>query len=167
MSSATSRPSAPVAAWLWLRKQAKPFLKFGIVGGFSALVDIGLFNLLLLDPDFGERPLLAKTISVAISTVTAWLGNRFWTFRGKHRKDFWVELLEYALVALGGLGIALGFLWISHYVLGFTSLLADNISANVLGLAAATAFRYLLNVYWVFGESRSHNVDSTESTENA
>ena len=43
---------------------------------------------------------------------------------------------------------------ISHYVLGFTSLLADNIAANVVGLVLGTAFRFLMYRYWVFGSAR-------------
>ena len=39
---------------------------------------------------------------------------------------------------------------ISHYALGFTSPLADNIAANVVGLGLATAFRFWSYRRWVF-----------------
>ena len=39
---------------------------------------------------------------------------------------------------------------ISHYVLGFTSPLADNIAANVVGLVFATTFRFVGYRTWVF-----------------
>ena len=48
------------------------------------------------------------------------------------------------------MGIALACLWISHYVLGFASPLADNIATNVIGLALGTAFRFTLYRFWVF-----------------
>ena len=48
------------------------------------------------------------------------------------------------------MGIAVGTLAISHYVLGFTSPLADNIAANVVGLALGTAFRVWSYRRWVF-----------------
>ena len=58
---------------------------------------------------------------------------------------------------VGGFGLVVGVdrtgmacLWISHYLLGFTSLLADNISSNVIGLALGTAFRFWLYRTWVF-----------------
>ncbi len=146
---------------LWLLDQVKPFMKFGLVGLVALLVDIGLFNAIRqLEGPVGEDsflPLIAKVCSVSVSTIVAWLGNRWWTFRSTRRKRFLLELVEYALVALGGMAIAVGCLWISHYVLGFTSVLADNISANVIGLMLATAFRFLLNRYWVFHGGRSHH----------
>ena len=52
------------------------------------------------------------------------------------------------------MGIGLLCLWVSHYVLGFTSILADNISGNVIGLALGTAFRFTLYKLWVFAPHR-------------
>lgn len=142
-----------------MRNQVKPFLKFGVVGLVALVVDVGFFNLLLLGGVSNNTfmPIFAKITSVALSTVVAWLGNRFWTFRTTKRKRFMLELMEYSIVALGGMIIAVGCLWVSHYVLGFTSTFADNVSANVIGLVLATAFRYLLNRYWVFHEARAHH----------
>ena len=50
-------------------------------------------------------------------------------------------LIFLAVSAVGGL-IAMGCLGFSHYVLGLTSKLADNISANGVGLVLATLFRF-------------------------
>ena len=41
-----------------------------------------------------------------------------------------------------GLLIALSYLATSHYLLGFTSRLADNLAANGVGLVLGTAFRF-------------------------
>ena len=41
---------------------------------------------------------------------------------------------------------------ISHYLLDFTSRLADNIAANVIGLGLGTAFRFWSYRRWVFPE---------------
>ncbi|WP_246159946.1 hypothetical protein [Microbacterium rhizomatis] len=38
----------------------------------------------------------------------------------------------------------------SHYLLGFTSQLADNISGNVVGLVLGTAFRFAAYRWLVF-----------------
>lgn len=51
--------------------------------------------------------------------------------------------------------IGLTCLWVSHYVLGYTSLLADNISSNVIGLALGTVFRFWLYREWVFRPRRA------------
>ena len=47
-----------------------------------------------------------------------------------------------SLFNLIGLGLSVATLVISHDLLGLTSRLADNISANVVGLALGTVFRY-------------------------
>ncbi len=39
-------------------------------------------------------------------------------------------------------------------MLGFTSVLADNISSNVVGLVLGTAFRFALYKWWVFAPHR-------------
>lgn len=142
----------------WIRAQVKPFLKFGTVGLVAAAVDIGLFNVLnfyFQELSFRGAPIYAKIISVILSTLVAWLGNRSWTFRASRQQNHFKELFEYFVVAAGGLIIAILPLWVSHYLLGYTSVLADNISANIVGLGLATVFRYLLNKYWVFSATRS------------
>lgn len=142
----------------WLKQQLVLFSKFGAVGVIAALFDVAIFNLFV----GGLRlpPIEAKILSGLISTVFAWVGNRYWTFREQRRSQKILELFEYLMIAGGGLLISLFCLWISHYVLGFKSLLADNISGNFVGLILATLFRYFGNQYWVFGNSRKHN-DST------
>jgi hypothetical protein len=54
------------------------------------------------------------------------------------RKEYSLFFLLNAI----GLLIALTCLGVSHYLLGFTSTLADNIAANVVGLALGTTFRF-------------------------
>ncbi|CAN5210914.1 hypothetical protein BH11ACT4_BH11ACT4_01910 [soil metagenome] len=141
-------------------------LKFGAVGLVGYAIDVGVFNLLrvgALGPAL-EAPLAAKAFSVTVSTLATWLGNRFWTFRDRRRRNVALELLEFAAIAVAGLGIGLLCLWVSHYLLGFTSLLADNISANVVGLVLATAFRYLMYTFWVYAPTRSDSLAAPMTT---
>ena len=131
--------------------------KFGVVGGVAYVVDVSLFNLLSFvgqPPLLAGQPLLAKIISTTVATVVAWLGNRYWTFRHTRRPDAAREFLLYLIMCTIGLGISLTCLWVSHYVLGFTSALADNIAANVVGLAAGTAFRFWAYQRFVFTHER-------------
>ena len=53
---------------------------------------------------------------------------------------------------MNGLGMlpAVICLGVSHYLLGFTSLLADNISANIIGLVLGTILRFFLYEHTVF-----------------
>lgn len=142
-------------------------VKFGVVGVFGYIIDVGIFNLLRFE-HFGEgtwasTPLGAKVVSVTVATIVTWFGNRYWTFKDRRRANFVLELLEFSGIAALGMGIAVGCLYISHYVLGHASPLADNISANVIGLAIATAFRFLMYRFWVYGNHRADGLHRREA----
>ncbi|ACQ79417.1 GtrA family protein [Beutenbergia cavernae DSM 12333] len=135
-----------------LRGLLPELLRFGSVGAVAFVVDVGLFNLLRFGPGhlLEAKPLTAKVVSVAVATLVAWLGNRHWTFSDRRTASRTREFIGYSLVNVGGMVIAVGCLWFSHYVLGLQTALADNIAANVVGLGLGTAFRYLGYRSWVF-----------------
>jgi len=54
-------------------------VRFIITGGFSGVVDFGLY--VLLYKGLGVQPDLAKSIGFIAGTVTAYLINRRWTFQ--------------------------------------------------------------------------------------
>ena len=141
-------------------------LKFGVVGLVGYVIDVGLFNLLRLgvfgDGHVLQDPIGAKVLSVTVAVLVTWFGNRYWTFREHRRENYLLELLEFAVVAAGGLLIGLLCLWVSHYVLGFDNLVADNISANVVGLLLGTTFRFLLYRFWVYGHHRKDGLSARE-----
>lgn len=127
-------------------------LRFGTVGGVAFVVDTGLFNLLRFGPGglLEDKPLTAKVVSVAVATVVAWLGNRYWTFADRRTETHLREFLGFVVVNIGGMVIALGCLWFSHYLLDLRSPLADNVSANGVGLVLGMVFRYLAYRTFVF-----------------
>jgi len=133
-------------------------VKFGVVGLIGMVIDVSLFNALRLgafgDHHFFQTAIGAKILSTSVAIIFNWIGNRLWTFRENRRQNVTLELVEYVLVSIGGLLIAVGCLWISHHLLGLTSLLADNIATNIIGLALGTAFRFFLYRYWVYGVHR-------------
>jgi len=141
-----------------MRKLLLQFVRFGLVGGVGFVVDFGVFNLLratVFAPEaVHEGPIFAKLISTALAILVNWVGNRFWTFRDHRGPQLLREGVEFAVVSVGGLLIGLACLWISHYLLGLTSTLADNISSNVIGLGLGTAFRFALYRFWVFSPRR-------------
>lgn len=131
-------------------------LKFGTVGGLGFVVDLGLFNLLQHGPAavLAGKPITAKIFSVGIAMLVTWLGNRLWTFAKQRTSTRVKEFIGFVVVNIGGMAIAVLCLWISNYVLGFKSALADNISANGIGLVLGTAFRYFAYKYLVFTGSQ-------------
>lgn len=136
--------------------------KFGVVGLGALVVDIGLFNLLRFSGGQGpmfDRPISAKIVSVAVATLVAYFGNRYWTFRDRGRTRMSRELAMFFLLNGVGMLIAISCLYVSHYVLGLTSALADNLSANVIGLGLGTLFRFWSYRKWVFPELADNAAD--------
>ncbi len=135
------------------RQWLTEFLQFCVVGLGAYVVDVGLFNLLAHGGHVhlpGDPSMTAKVISVTISVIFSWVMNRLWTFRQQRSGDKAREFLMFVLVNIAGMLIALACLWFSRYVLDLRSQVADNISANVVGLVLGTAFRYIMYRYVVF-----------------
>jgi putative flippase GtrA len=134
-------------------------VKFGVVGSLGFALDIGVFNLLrvgVLGTDqWWSTALGAKVVSTSLAIIFNWLGNRFWTFRHERHTHIVQEFIEFVVASLLGLGVSLAFLWFTHYVLNFTSLLSDNISGNVIGLGLGTVVRFVLYRYWVWSPRRA------------
>ncbi|MCC3282839.1 GtrA family protein [Arthrobacter caoxuetaonis] len=126
---------------------------FSLVGTIAFLVDIGLFNLLVARV-LDDNPISAKIVSVVVATTISWLGSRYLTFRRTRGRSVRSETILFALTNLVGLGIATGCLFVSHYLLGFTSQFADNISGNVVGVLLGNVFRYFAYRYIVFTEPK-------------
>ena len=135
------------------RRLARELAKFGTVGLVALVVDVTTFNLLRFAGGEGPlytKPLTAKVISVVLATIVAYVGNRFWTYRNRRHQGYLREYVLFFVINGIGLAIALVCLWFSHYVLGLTTPLADNISANVIGLALSTLFRFWAYRTFVF-----------------
>lgn len=127
--------------------------KFGAIGLVAYIIDLTVFNSLRFAGGEGplfDKPLTAKALSVMVATTFAYFGNRHWTFKDRTRSSFRREYALFFVFNGVGMIISLSCLWISHYLLGFESALADNISANVIGLVLGTVFRFWGYHNWVF-----------------
>lgn len=131
-------------------------IRFCIVGGANYVVDVTVFNVLLFTI-FSSMPISAKTIAVSVATIFSWVANRMWTFRARRTQSLTREFISFIVVNILGMLPALLCLQISHYWMGLTSPLADNISANVIGLILGTILRYVCYRSFVFTGSGSAN----------
>jgi putative flippase GtrA len=135
------------------RSRVRELLIFAVVGGVGYLVDVGVFNLLRYAGEPGlleHKPLTAKAISVAVATIVTYAGNRHWTWRHRAWSGTHREFAIFVVLNAVGMAIALACLAVSHYVIGLTDPVADNVSANGVGLALGTAFRFWAYRRWVF-----------------
>jgi putative flippase GtrA len=140
--------------------------KFGSIGLVAFAIDVALFNLLRFVGQGGEgllydRPLTAKLVSVLVAMTFAYFANRHWTYADRSRSGLGREYLLFFVFNIIGMLIALATLWTSHYALGLSGPVADNISANGVGLVLGTMFRFWAYRTYVFPqESVSEESDS-------
>jgi putative flippase GtrA len=121
--------------------------KFGIVGAFNAGLDIALFNVLRAQ---GVGPLTSKALSVSVAATSSYFMNRHWSFAHRARTGVRREYVLFIILSGVGLLITEICLGTSHYLLGFTSTFADNVSANGVGLVLGTLWRFWSFKRWVF-----------------
>ena len=160
----TAPPSAPVPFLDRLplvralpparRARTTEILRFLMVGGMNWVVDFAVFNIVRAATQ-GHWVMLAKVAAVAVATLFSWVVNRSWTFRSRATDTPHRELAGFVVVNVLGMVPPLACLWFSHHVMWWTSVLADNISANVVGLVIGTILRYLGYRFLVFTGSAS------------
>ena len=149
-------PASSIAqrALAWTRE----FIQFGLVGATAFIVDMGLFNLLQHGP-FGVlagHPNAAQFIAAATATLYSWIANRLWTYRGRTQDNATHEAILFFVANICGIAISQFCLLFTHYILRFTSALADNIAVYVVGFVLGTAFRFFFYHYVVFtGRTRA------------
>ncbi|WP_085369149.1 GtrA family protein [Leifsonia sp. NCR5] len=141
--------------------------KFGAVGAVGVLVNLAVFNLLLLTAMSASHwgALVATVIANAVAIATNYVGNRYWAFAKERRSNVAREGVEFLIVSICGLVIPVLCVYVSRVVLGFDSRLADNIANNVVGLALGTVFRFAFYRWWVFAPHRGGRDAATTTTE--
>lgn len=122
--------------------------KFGVVGFVAFVIDLGGFNLLFYGPLEG-RLATSRLISGAVATTVAWIGNRVWTFRHRHKRAAHHEALLFFVVNGVGLLVSTGYLNATHDWLQMTSRLAVNVN-TIIGIALATLLRFWAYRKFVF-----------------
>jgi putative flippase GtrA len=135
-------------AQLSLKTQA---LRFVATGGFSAIVDFGLYVLLL---HLGMRDAeilgvpgvnVAKTLSFVAGTTTAYLINRRWTFQAHASKARFIAVVAlYALTYCVQLGINYLF------YLEFEDRPWGVPVAFVIAQGTATVINFIVQRVWIF-----------------
>ncbi|MDQ1665666.1 MAG: dolichol-phosphate mannosyltransferase [Actinomycetota bacterium] len=119
---------------------------FALVGLVCLVIDVALFNALL---PWG-KPLTAKFVAATVAVFVSYVLNARWTWPQRTSASRSRQLALFAAVSGVGIGVAELCLLVSHYGLGLDSALADNVSANVFGLALGMLWRFVAYERWVF-----------------
>lgn len=141
------------------RVLTREVLTFLGVGGAGYVVDVLVFTWLLSTPPFSSwDPSVSRTVALVAAMVVTFVGNSALTWRGSRPGRREVAL--FVLLNVVGLGFSVASLTISHDLLGLTSRLDDNVSANGVGLALGTLFRFLTYRLLVFRTAPPTSVGS-------
>lgn len=127
--------------------------KFLVIGGGAFLIDAGVFNALVYWGGEGPlftAPLAAKVIAIVAASIATYLGNHFWTFRDRRVPPSFRQIIVFTVINAIAIGLQLGCLAFSRYVLGLADPISDNISGTIIGQVLATLFRYVAYSRWVF-----------------
>jgi len=129
------------------RAEAARFLRFAVVGGAGAIVDIGLLAFLHYAGQFD--PFSARLLSISAAAFSTWRLNRSLTFRASPYGQA-AEGLRYAAVAASAAGL--------NYLLYAMALLAWPATPPILAVLAATSlamgFSYAGYARYVFQGAR-------------
>lgn len=132
--------------------EVKRFIKFAVVGGFGAILDVTVLTLLVFVfhmPDY-----LANLISVGCAVVSNFTWNTLWTFpESRGQNQIHKHFAQFALVNLVGLGInELVFVLTDKFL--FEPLFMA-LGLNVaLAIYPAKIFAIGVVLFWNFGVNR-------------
>ncbi|MCB9107490.1 MAG: GtrA family protein [Anaerolineales bacterium] len=132
------------------KKEAKRFIKYGIVGVLGTIIDFSILNFLIFvvgwSTPFGK--LMANIVSTSVAIISNFVCHRAWTFPESQSRKKRTQLAQFTIVSLVGLLLnTLVFYLVSHYVFELFFPMAIAVQ-----LAKATASVVIL--FWNFGANR-------------
>jgi putative flippase GtrA len=146
-----------------VRRLWREMVGFGAVGLVGVICDIATFNLVI---GVLHAPKVAGSLAgTGLGTLIAYLGNRFWVFRHRDRRQSAAEITLFLLVSIIGMLITAACVAVNDYVLGNKSLLAANVAQFIVGQGLGTAFRFWAMHLWVFPEARPAGAETPVDAE--
>ena len=125
--------------------------KFGLVGGTSLVINFILFQVY---SSFKRNDvLIASIVASVLSTIVAYLGNRYWTYRDRDCTGVGREVVLFFGSNGVGMVIQVGCLALTHYVIGWNSNLGDFFGNYVLGMSMGMGFRFWAYRTLIFPET--------------
>ena len=124
------------------------FIKYSLVGLSGVVVNLGLYA--LLTRYFELSQLIAPIISIESALISNFILNNYWTFGRRFSVNrIRVKFIKFHLVS--GLAAIINYLIFLILLLSFGMY---DIYANLIGIAIAAVFNYLINSNWTWKEIR-------------
>ncbi len=143
-----------------LRRIGREAATFSVVNVVATVVAIVLFNLAVHGvPSASPGPLNHLPVPAwlganLVGMALSFYGSRRWAFKHRRPSGPAGGALHYAGVNVASFLIPMTCLWFSRNVLGWDSVLADNLSSNVVGALLGMAFRFWAFRRFVFKRRR-------------
>lgn len=136
------------------RAHARQGLTFLAVGGASALVDAGVFWLLVT---VGVWPVVASALSFSSAFVINYRGNRDLVFRAKTSSG---ALVRYTILVIVNLGLSAG-----GVALGTEVLDLDPLAAKIATMVLVALVNFVVMRLWVFRPDREAHPEDAPSAQ--
>lgn len=138
------------------RRGVRQFIKFGIVGASSTVINFAVLNFALIALHFKDIPngrYGAATLAFLISVVNGYVWNKRWTFKEAQAKAVHTQFTQFVLVNLVGLGLDLLLIRLISVPLetrfGFSLVVATNI-AQLFATGIVVFWNFFANRFWTF-----------------
>ncbi len=135
-----------------LRRIGGEAVKFSAVNVVATAVAIFLFNALvhglpgLYSPGpLHSYPVLTYFIANTVGMLISFYGSRRYAFKHRRPTGPGGGLVNYTIVNFASFVIPMACLWITRNVFNWDTVIADNVSANIVGAVLATLVRF-----WAF-----------------
>ena len=130
------------------------YVQFSLVGASNTLVDVGMFNLLLLLWSTHSPGLLVayNVAALVLANANSYLWNTLWTFRNQARHDA-KQVGLFTAQGLLNVGVGSLLLWLVAHGLGAYTDLSPLVSGNVakaVSMMVASTMSFLFLRLFVF-----------------
>lgn len=136
-------------------KERTRFFRFAIVGIIGAVIDFGIFNILLaLTP---IKAIWASAISFIAAVISNFFLNRYWTYPDARDKSFIRQFIQFSVVSIVGLGIRIGmFALLENFLINLSAKFnpVPTLSPQLIGHNLTLAFAILVVMLWNFFANR-------------
>lgn len=119
------------------------FLKFFTVGGFGFAID--LLSTWLLKEKLQFQKYTANTIGFIIGVCFRFFANKFWAFENNN-PNWIIQILQFGLIALIGLGIVNGIIYLLNEKLNILSFY----KAKIVAMIVYMLWNFTANYLWTF-----------------
>jgi len=135
------------------------YAQFSLVGASNMLVDLGVFNLLLLLWSTRSPELLVayNVVALVLANANSYLWNTLWTFREQARHDA-RQVGKFTAQGLLNVGVGNALLWlVAHGLVAYTDLspfVSGNL-AKVVSMVVASTVSFLFLRHFVFSPKKT------------